>query len=174
MNMKHVQIVPMEGKDELRVKMKALVETPGFRGVVSLGVVRDADSDPHGAFQSVCDSLRYVGLSLPARCLESFGTNPRVSIMLMPKNNTPGMLEDLCLESVRTDPAFLCMEQYFECLQSKNLPRPREISKAKIHAFLASREKPDLRLGVAAENGYWPFNNETFQELKGFLRLVST
>jgi hypothetical protein len=93
--------------------------------------------------------------------------------MLMPKNNTPGMLEDLCLESVKTDPAFSCMENYFDCLKSKDLPSPIEISKAKVRVFLASKKRPDLRLGEAAEKEYWPFDCDAFEELKAFLRVVA-
>jgi hypothetical protein len=174
MGLKDIQIIPMEGSGKLRDKMKSLMDTPGFKNVASLGIVRDADSKPNSTFQSVCDSLRYVGFSSPTRCLESVGIDPKVAVMLMPGNNAPGMLEDLCLESVRSNQAFPCIERYFNCLRSQGLTVSAEISKAKVHVFLASRKRPDLRLGVAAANGYWPFNSKVFDELKAFIKLVST
>lgn len=173
MKLKKVQITPMNGKDELRFKIKNIRDIPGFRMVTSLGVIRDSDSNPQDTFKSICDSLKYARLPSPSRCLETVGEHPKVTVMLMPKENTPGMLEDLCLESVRTDPAFSCMEKYFECLESKEIPRPGEMSKAKVHVFLASRPKSDVRLGVAAEKKYWPFDCEVFEELKAFLRVVT-
>lgn len=45
-----------------------------------------------------------------------------------------------------------------------------DISIAKIHLFLASRYKPDLRVGEAAEAGYWPYNHPNFTSLTEFLR----
>jgi hypothetical protein len=49
---------------------------------------------------------------------------------------------------------------------------PQDLSKAKVHAFLASRREPDLRLGEAAEKGYWPLDSESFTSIKELLRKI--
>ncbi len=123
------------------------------------------------------------------------------------------MLEDLCLKSVEDDPAMECVQEYFDCISDKLDDLPKNISKAKaraflasrefledehfemigeclrggisddnfvenlsassvarIHLFLASRYKPDLRLGEAAKVGYWPFDHPSFGSLIEFLK----
>jgi hypothetical protein len=67
-----------------------------------------------------------------------------------------------------------CMEQYFQCLKQKNLPLPGNISKAKVQVFLASRHKAGLRLGEAAQAGYWPWEAEAFGEVKDFLQRIAS
>jgi hypothetical protein len=44
--------------------------------------------------------------------------------------------------------------------------------KAKLHAFLASRPKPDLLLGQAAHTGYLPWDSSAFDLLKQFLQAL--
>jgi hypothetical protein len=85
-----------------------------------------------------------------------------------------GMLEDLCLRAIAQDPAMLCVEQYFECLQQAGLSLPDNMSKAKVQAFLASRRKAGLRLGEAAEKGYWPWDAEAFGRVKDFLQQIGS
>ena len=166
-----IQIMPIGGKEKLRRNLKALVKAPGFVQVTFLGVIRDADKDPHAAFQSVCGALQAAGLPAPERPLMPVGEKLRVAVLILPKEDSPGMLEDLCLRAVAEDQAIDCVEQYFECLKQKGLALPKNMSKAKIHAFLASREKAGLRLGEAAEAGYWPWDNEAFRQVKEFVRL---
>ena len=81
------------------------------------------------------------------------------------------MIEDVCLESVSADPAMKCIENYFDCIHGAGLPGPREhwTSKARLHAFLASRERPQLRLGEAAEKGVWPLEADAFSPIETLL-----
>ncbi|MGC8878302.1 MAG: DUF3226 domain-containing protein [Anaerolineae bacterium] len=70
LGLQKIQVLPIGGKDRLRETLKALVKSPGFsEKVASLGIIRDADTDPQAAFQSVCDTLRAAGLPIPARPL---------------------------------------------------------------------------------------------------------
>ncbi len=93
--------------------------------------------------------------------------------MILPNEKDRGMLEDVCLKSIKDDPVFLCLEEYFECVKKKLGAIPSNMSKAKVHAFLASRERPDLRLGEAAQCEYWPFDNPAFTPIKQFLTLFN-
>lgn len=169
LGLKKIQIMPIGGKEKLRGNLKALVRSPGFPQVVSLAVVRDADEDPDGAFQSVRDALQAAGLPTPEKAFEPVNENPRVAVLILPKADRSGMLEDLCLEAVVQDPAMECVERYFQCLQEKDLTLPHNISKAKVQVFLASRPKAGLRLGEAAQAGYWPWDAEAFHQVKNFL-----
>ena len=167
-----IQILPIGGKTQLRSNLKALKATPGFTNIVSLGIIRDADTNATSAFQSVCGALQAANLSIPEQMLVATGTSPQVAVMILPNGKASGMLEDLCLAAVVNDPAMPCVEQYFDCVQKQVGFLPRNISKAKIHTFLSSKVEPDKRLGEAAQAGYWPWDNAAFDQIKQFLRLL--
>jgi len=95
--------------------------------------------------------------------------NPKTAVLILPNASTPGMLETLCLESVATDPTIHCVEQYFDCLQKQGITLPSNITKARAHAFLSSKPKPDLLVGQAANAGYFPLNHQAFDHVKKFL-----
>lgn len=168
-----VQVVECGGRDNLRAVLRAVKTNPGFGQVHHLVIVRDADKDSGAAFQSVQSALEYAQLPKPKSPLEStIGTKPVVTVMILPIGKQVGALEDICLESVIDDPALPCVEGYFECLRTQGLPLPKQLSKAKVHAFLASRKEPDLRLGEAARARYWPWDAEAFEEIRQFLLSV--
>ena len=78
------------------------------------------------------------------------------------------------MASVAEDPAMVCVQSYFDCIERSSLDGPREkwMAKAKVHAFLSSRENPALRLGEAAESGVWAFDAPAFDPLKRVLRMA--
>ena len=174
LGLQNIQTMPIGGKEQLRRNLKALVVSPGFSEVIFLGVVRDANADPGAAFQSVHDALQAVNLPAPEYPLVPVGERPRVAVMILPEESAPGMLEDLCLKAVVQDPAMLCVEQYFECLQQEELPLPDNTSKAKVQVFLASRRKAGLRLGEAAQAGYWPWDGKAFEQVRDFLQKIGS
>lgn len=169
--LQNIQTLDIGGKTRLRQNLKVLKKTPKFSEIViSLGVVRDANTDPTAAFQSVRDALQSVNLPAPERPLVPVGDSPRVTVMILPEEGAHGMLEDLCLKAVARDPAIVCVEQYFQCLQQQGLSLSHNTSKAKVQAFLASRPEEGKRLGEAAQAGYWPWNNEAFLHVRNFLQ----
>ncbi len=168
-----VQVVSTEGKAKLRAMLKAITETAPS-DLLSVTVVRDADDDPDAAFQSVQDALRAAGLAVPAAPSLSAGERPRVTVVILPEPGSPGALEDLCLAAIGRDPAVPCMDGFFRCLGEQSLPHPRSMSKARVHAFLASREEPGLRLGEAAEKGYWPWDDEVFNPLRTIFQQIGS
>jgi hypothetical protein len=175
LGLQNLQILGIGGKTNLRTNLEALTRTHDFGSVLRLGVVRDANDEPGAAFQSVCGALKAAGLPVPTSPLESAGDCPRVAVMIVPGSGETGKMEDICLAAVAQDPAIPCVEQYFECLKEKlkKDDLPEDFSKARIHAFLASRHKPDLRLGEAAQTGYLPWDHEAFQPAKDLLKMVA-
>ena len=132
--------------------MEQLKLTPFFNDKIkAIGIVRDADADAEGAFQSVCQALKSNGLPIPSCVLTPTPTTLKVVVLILPGNGSPGMLEDLCLDSVQNDPAIKCVEKYFECLENNKIELPAgcDISKSKVQAFLASRKDTDMHLGIA-------------------------
>jgi Protein of unknown function (DUF3226) len=172
-----IQVMPIGGKTRLPGSLAALKADPDFVTVVSLAVVRDADETTAGAatpsairsFQSVCGSLRHVGLACPAAHGQFADGRPRVGVFIVPNGTDDGMLETLCLDSVSTLPEFTCVDAYFQCLQGLQVV-PGNHHKARAHAWLASRKEPDKRVGEAALAGYWPWDSTSFNELWAFIR----
>ena len=71
------------------------------------------------------------------------------------------------MTSIADDAAMPCVEEFIECVMDGG---PRDTSKARVQAFLASRDTPGKRLGEAAMAGYWAFDHPAFD---GFRQLLS-
>jgi len=166
-----IQVSPTQGKTKLRSYLKALKTLREFYNVVSIGIVRDADENPDGAFQSVCSALKHVGLAAPRQPLISAGERPATSVLILPDINQKGMLEDIFLKSIENSTEMECVNKYFDCLKRNNLSLPKDIemSKARVHVYLASKPRPDLRLGESVSAGYWNLENNIFKKIKDFL-----
>ncbi len=169
LNLGEIEIFDFGGKTQIRSFLKVLKTVSSFSIVDSIGIVRDADTDAKTAFQSIANSLRDVGLSVPDTVLSSAGDKPKVTVMILPGDKSPGMLEDLCLASVKTDVAMSCVENYFSCLKDQQIPSPKNMSKANVQVFIASKPKDVPSLGVAAQKGYWPLDNDVFKQVKQFI-----
>src|SRR5205823_6882023 len=61
-----IDILDTGGKTNYGVVLSALVRHPNFPQVTSLGITRDADDNPSGAFRSVCHALQSNGLVAPS------------------------------------------------------------------------------------------------------------
>jgi hypothetical protein len=166
-----IQVRTFDGIDVLPRFLRAFVRVPGFGSTVrTLGVVRDADANPKGAFQSVCTALHHADLPRPRRAGTPVGDHPTVSVLILPDATTPGMLETLCARAVSSDLASRCVDGFLDCVKGCGNPIPGNLDKAWVHAFLASRPKPDLQVGRAAAAGYWPWDHPEFDHVKEFLR----
>ena len=171
----NIEIRPYGGSDNMRLFLRTLSALPEFRLVRSLAIVADANSDRDRRERRIRSALSDMDLPIPAVPLEIESDGRlKVAYLVVPHNKDRGMIEDVCLDSVRTDSAMECIDRYFECIGEADTPGPRQVwsSKARLHAFLASRDRPDLRIGEAAERGIWQFDNEAFDSLKDLLRML--
>ena len=165
-----VQIQNFGGVSEVGGFLKALRIASGFAQVVSLGIVRDAETNAAAAFQSVCGALRGANLPVPDQAMVPVGDRPQVSVLILPDGKTPGMLETICLQSVQDDAVMECIEHYFECVEQRTDSPPKNMPKARVQAFLASRLRSGLLLGEAAHKGYWPWDSPAFDHVRQFLQ----
>ena len=168
-----IQIQNYGGNDELRGFLKQFSKAPGFsERVKSLGIVRDAENTPKGAFQSVLSALRTAKLPVPKSPSKLTNTRPQVSVFIVPDAQTNGMLETICLRSVEDDPAISCIDEYFSCLEERLGFLPSNMEKARLQAFLSSRKKVHRMLGIAAKQGIWPWNSPAFESMKDFVKAL--
>ena len=175
LNTRDLELRHYGGNKNLRRFLKAFSGSSDFGLVRSLAIVADANSDRNGREQQIRSALSNAGLPAPARSLEPVSNGDlKVAYLIVPHNIAGTMLEDVCLESVKTDPAMECVDRYFECISQADIQGPREVwmSKARVHAFLASRDRPNLRLGEAAESGLWAFDTDAFGPLKDLLNIL--
>jgi hypothetical protein len=164
-----IQVRDFGGVSELRSYLGLLRKIDGFQQLQSLGVVRDAETDAAAAFQSVCGALSSAGLPSPAGPGLLVGGSPRVGVFILPDGASPGMIETLCLAAVREDPAAHCVDEYLDCLRRSGIEGPRNVEKARVQAFLASRPEACAHLGLGAKKGYWPWEGSAFGPLGSFL-----
>jgi hypothetical protein len=171
-----IQILPIGGKDQFAEAIKSITKQSGFADVAAMGIVRDADNNPKGAFDSISGALRKVALKPPAKVRVFTEETPKIGILVLPPQpiGSNHNLEDVCLASVAEDTAMTCLDAYFACLVEQNIrPAENDIGKARLHAFLASRAIPDLRLGEAAQKGYWNWQHPIFEPIKMFLQQLA-
>lgn len=162
-----IQVQNFGGTTELQAFLPALARLSDFHRVTSVGVVRDADSNPDGAFQSACAAMRKVGWPLPGRPEEVAPGQPAVAVLLLPGHGQEGALEELLLSTVGSDPDLQCVRELLSCIAS---PVPeRLIGKALAHGFLATRDRPGLLFGPATEKGYFPLDGGELTHVRQFL-----
>ena len=94
---------------------------------------------------------------------------PAISVMILPGEGQPGMLESLLCETFAGDDRRACVDEFLACaekVQGKAHPRR---AKARAHAFLATTPDPHLSVGYAAKRGHWDFEHVALAPLRCFL-----
>jgi hypothetical protein len=162
-------IYPAGGKDQFKNIMLALSKSRGFGSLKKIAVIRDADENAEDAFKSVTGVLKNIGLQIPERPGEFSSGSPSVGVFIMSDNSSKGMLEDLCLESVKDHESMECVENFITCTRELK-EKPKIISKAKVQVFLATKPEIVNSLGVAAQKEYWNFHSEKLMPLINFLK----
>lgn len=176
-----VQVMDFGGIKDLTTYLKALPLFSGYGKVDTIVIARDAEKNPSTAVSNVKRSLRQMGLPVPGNPFEFAGAAPRVAFVIFPgfrtdtkdKNTlSAGTLEDLCLEIVKDNTTFECVDQYLECLRSKGrkITRPH---KTKLHSYLAGENDfVGLKVGEASNAGAWDWNHSSLKPFKDVIRAM--
>ena len=168
-----IQIQNFGGVTDLRPFLSILVKRSGFQGTVqSVGLVRDAENSAQAAFQSVQSSLKNAGLPVPNQPEERTGSNPAVTVLILPGNSRPGMLETLLNETFANTPEEACINAFLECVEDASGMPTQRPHKARAQAYLATKPEPHLSVGVAAKRDYWDLNHPVFNQIRQFLRVL--
>ena len=150
-------IVEKEGINSLLDSIEVEVDIPGR---TILGIVLDANDNPNARWQALTDRLNRLRQEdhfelpeLPEQPNPS-GTiiegRLRIGIWLMPDNRSTGELEDFVGSMIPSgDPVWPLAEAYIEGMPpAERKFGPGKIQRAKVHAWLATREEP-RRMGLA-------------------------
>ena len=173
MKITNFEVREVGGKRQFKTKLPALVRIRGFSDVEVLAVVRDADNDAKVAFNSIRNILKKEKLKPPNQVNQFSNGTPKIGIFIMPGNYDAGMLEDLCLKTVKNHPAMACTKSFIDCVSKLEKP-PKNIAKAKAQAFLAAMPEIANSVGVGAQKGYWNFDSEELTDLKLFIDNLQT
>jgi hypothetical protein len=157
-----IQVYGIGGKDKIRPNLKAVRNTPGFDDVRWLGVVQDADDDADAACDRIRGALRDAGLPFPDECWRLEPGDLTVVACVLPGGGDTGNLELLVKRSLASQPAAACVDAYLECCGSAGSGK---FWKAWVHAYLASLDPPDKRLGHAALGGLLDLRSPVFDDL---------
>ena len=168
-----IQIQNFGGVNDLRGFLSTFATTEEFsESVTSLGIVRDAETSARSAFQSVQSPLRNAGLPAPARPRERVGDSPAMSALILPDDNSPGMLETLLCETFDNTDMDYCTDAFFDCvrdLPGVDIGRP---DKSRAHAFISTRPEPQFSVGVAGLRGYWDLDHQALADVRRFLETL--
>lgn len=191
-----IQVQNYGGVNDLGGFVSAFAAAPGFTGVTSLGVVRDAERPADGApgtqredappteprrgteryadraFQSVRTALQNVGLPVPERPVETSISSPSVGVLILPGGGDDGMLETLLCRTFAGSPVDACIEGFFRCVERSEIPIRRP-DKSRARAFLATTADPQVSVGVAAQRGHWDFDHAALRGVRDFLRTLA-
>jgi hypothetical protein len=158
------------GKDQFKNKMPALLSITGAGNLEAIAIIRDADDSSENAFKSVIGVLKQNGLQTPEKPGEFCQGNPKVGVFIMPDNCSPGMLENICLETVKDAEEMECVDRFIDCVNElKKLPKEKDIPKARVQAFLAIKPDVPNSIGRGAQKKHWDFDSAELNPLKDFL-----
>lgn len=170
-----LEIMNFGGVEELRSFLVGLCVGSGFRSVKRIGIIRDAEKDAAGAFQSVQASLKRAGLATPKEPEQlSCDGQHAVGVLILPGQGKSGMLETLLCKTFTDAPECPCIDAFFRCVQERcpaaNIKKP---DKARARAFLATKPDSYPSVGIAAKKGYWPLDHEVLEPVRTFLKSVA-
>ncbi len=168
MRQEDFEVLEVGGIVKFKDKLPALVRRSGFAKVKKLAIVRDAEDNSESAFESIKNILIKEKIIPPEKPGQFTSGNPKVGIFIMPGDAKQGMLEDLCIRTVKDNPAIKCADAFIECARKLDNP-PSNIAKAKAQAFLAAMPDIVYSVGLGAQKHYWDFNSDELKNLKNFL-----
>ena len=173
LGLQNLQLQNFGGVTQLKTFLPALTKMSDFSRVTSIGIVRDAESDAAAALQSVQRCLERAGLSVPTAPGQRIGDDLKITVMILPGNNQPGMLETLLCDTFLEEDVRICIDTFFECVEERQDRIVRKPYKARARAYLATKPDPHLSIGVAAKRRYWNLDHPVLQPFCRFLRRVA-
>lgn len=145
LQVEELAIIQYGGRDKLTLRLRDLKKADNFEHITHMGIVRDSDFNTN-ALRSVQDRIRTVNregppqIHVPNKPLEPTNSIPQVSVLIVPSADREGMLDDLVMDALQVDPIANCVQNYFDCLEDKQVAIvPEKRSKAQIRVFLMGK-----------------------------------
>ena len=171
-----IQVIDMEGNQNFSSSLNLITKLPKFDQVTTIGFIRDAELNPAtSSYSSICDSIKKYISNFPIPEIGKVKKENGLScgIFIMPDNSAYGMLETLCLKSVKTNPLYREAEVYVNNAESLLLESDRKKynkPKAMVQTFLAGQPKIVNTLANAAKKNIWDYSNPVFSDIVLFIK----
>lgn len=167
-----IQVQDFGGVNQLRGFLSGFTGRSDFGAVTSLGVVRDAEGSAQAAFRSVRDSIENANLPAPSMAGKRQNGNPSVSVLVLPGEGSPGMLETLLCRTFEGSEVDRCIDDFFACAEASPNVSIANPDKARAFAYLTTTPNPRHSVGVAAQQGVWNLDHDAFEGVRGFLKAL--
>ena len=152
--MPQFSIQKKEGIDNVLADIGLEILAPGRKAI---GIIVDANDDLDARWRAVTNRLREENIEVPDSP-DPTGTiissTPRVGLWFMPDNTSPGELENFVSEMIPDDDPIWPRSQHYidDIPESDRKFTEKKILRAKVHAWLATREDP-RPMGTAIRAG---------------------
>ena len=172
----NVHVIDFGGNDELRRRLQLCTTLDGFDAIKSLLIIRDSETDPASAADSIRSALRSVGLAEPQQPHVWHRSDPAVGFLLFPSCDLeplPGALEDLCANILLEDPRNARLvndiDAFLNGLQTEHFKAAPRF-KAAMHIFFSLHDRyVSLKLGEAADAGAFDWYSHALRPLRDFI-----
>ena len=171
-------VVDTEGIDNLLIQIPVRLKQAG---ITTIGVIIDADNNIQSRWISISQTFVQQGFNFP-EVLPNEGliinqNNIRISIWVMPNNNTNGVLEDFISFLIPNEDQLIeIVKDNLNNIEQQNLNKYQILHKPKalVHSWLALQEDPGTPLGLAITKRYLTTKEETCSRLVDWLTSTFT
>lgn len=163
-----IEVQNFGGITQLGDFLAALQGSASFETVDGIGILRDAEGKSADAFRSVQGALAKAALPVPDELGCRVAGAPDVTVFIL--GGDGGMLETLLNRTVEEEPEQRCVEEFLRCVEEERGRAVRNPHKSRAHAWIATRDHPEVSVGVAAQKNYWPLEHRALDDLRAFLR----
>ncbi|MYA11165.1 MAG: hypothetical protein F4087_04440 [Gemmatimonadetes bacterium] len=167
------EIVDKGGIDPLLASIGVELKAPGRQAV---GIIVDANDDIEARWSAVKDRVSRAGIALGDRdpngtVVRGAALEPDVGLWIMPDNRSPGELEDFIADMIpKDDSVWPLSRAYIDGIPAESrLFNPKKEKRAKVHAWLAARERP-RPMGLAIRAGDLEVGGDLCTQLATWLR----
>ncbi len=170
----NIQVLEVKGKEQFKKEIPKLKLMQRFSEVEKIGIVRDADENFEASLESVFNILDNHSFN-PIKEHNKFSESNHLcsGIFIMPKLNSTGSLEDLCLAAIDVDEQLNCTNKFIDCVNNER-PEIKHISKRKVQVYLSSQQILCNNLGLGAQKQYWNFESKVYDDIKMFINTLSS
>lgn len=152
-----VQIHAYEGKDQLQLEIQTIHAVEGYDQIKRIAIVRDADSDPSAALQSVLTQwANALQETVPDVASDQWFGDSRGKqwcVWIMPDPDRVGDLEELLWQAVGDSDHHTCIDDLINCLDACEPVPFGSKTKARLYSWLSTQREPLKELHAAFKSG---------------------
>lgn len=175
-----IEVLDFGGNEELPDFLAVLKGLDGFSDVISLLIIRDAESSAANAVQQIKGALERNEYAVPKVCGSWQMGKPKTCFLLFPSFGTdekPGTIEDIGMSILAEDIAETMLKEIDDFMRHLEQNVGREFPhrfKSQLYTYFSVTDKyVTLKLGEAAKAGAFDWTHQNLAPLKNCLTRMS-